>query len=329
MTSSEKIRVLRVAIIGCGQISRLHVQRLQSDGRGRIVGLFDSNRPAAEALRSLLPDKPAVAGSLEELLAESSLDAAIICTPTSAHFEQVRACRGRGLHVLCEKPLADTRDCISQLIDESHSGPQLSVAYQRRYWSRYRTLRREVQSGRWGPVRAVTLRSVEAWQPAITGTWRDDPAINFGGFIADAGSHKIDGVFYVTGLNATEVFAHTYKCGSNVEICATASARLEGGIPLSLNFIGNAQYLGEDLHVHCADADLMIRDEGLWIGRDGHVEPFGDMEGESNPVTGFIDCIEGSGPAVAPPDCALPVFDFTQALLESGRTRQLITISGP
>ena len=319
--------MLNFAIIGCGQISRLHVERLQADGRGRIAALYDANPQAAEALRSEVPGEPAVYRSLHELLAQPGLDAAMICTPTAAHFDQTVACREHGLHVLCEKPLSDTRQRILELIASARSGgPRLSIAYQRRYWSMYRTLRREVQSARFGPVRAVTARVVENWQQTIAGTWRDDPAINRGGFVADAGSHKIDGVFYVTGLAPTEVFAHTDNCGSRVEIAATVSARLAGNVPFAITFVGNAQYLAEDVHVHCAEADLMVRDEEMWIARDGKVEPFRDLEDESNPVTGFIDLIEGTGPDVAPPSCALPVFDFTQALLESGRTGNVVTL---
>lgn len=318
--------MLNFAIIGCGRISRLHAERLQADGRGRVAALYDADLQAAEALRGIVPADPVVCSTLEELLA-APLDGAIVCTPTAAHFDQVVACRQRGLHVLCEKPLADTRERILKLVDSSLAGgPRLSVAYQRRYWSRYRTLRREVQSGRWGKMQSVSSRAVENWQQTIGGTWRDDPDVNAGGFIADAGSHKIDGVFYVTGLKPVEVFAHTDQCGSQVEIAAMISARLEGDVPLAINFVGNAQYLGEDLHVHCAEADLMIRDEQLWIGRRGRVEPFDDLEPESNPVSGFIDLIEENGPDVAPPECAVPVFDFTRAILESGRTRSVVRL---
>lgn len=344
---------LRFGIVGCGRIGEVHIRRLQADGRARITALCDADPHAANRVRSERAVAVEVFTDLQELLDCTPLDAVIICTPTRFHFDQVRACRERGLHVLCEKPLADTHDRIVTLIEDCQpDGPVLSVAYQRRYWPTYRTLRREVQSGRWGSVRAVTSHNVENWQQTIAGTWRDDLQLNPGGFIGDAGSHKIDAIFYITGLKPLDVFAQTDRCGSRVEILATVSARLEGNVPLHMDFIGHAQYLAEDLHVHCEEADLMIRDGRLWIARNGRVEEFPDVEPvglpDVNPVgpvshwadrpplevsnldSGFLDVLLKGAVNPAPPECALPVFDFTQAVLESSRTGRTVRVaSGP
>lgn len=320
--------MLRFAMIGCGRMGRMHSERLVADGRGAVTAYVDENRPAAERLRNEFFPAAGVFDSLDELLAEAPLEAAIVGTPTTLHLDQVRACRERGLHVLCEKPLADTREGIVTLVEESRSsGGILSVGYQRRTWATFRTLRREVHSGRWGAVRAVTSHNVENWQQTIGGTWRDDPAINAGGFIGDAGSHKLDVIFYVTGLRPVEVFAQTWNCGSRVEILGTVAARLEGDVPLSMDFIGNAQYLGEDLHIHCAEADLMVRDWKLWIARNGKVDLVEDLEPESNPVSAFIDLLLESRENFAPPECALPVYDMTLAILHSARTREIVPVS--
>jgi predicted dehydrogenase len=302
-------------------MGRAHAERVLQDGRGRIVALFDSDRSSAVRLQQELAGQAAVYDDLDELLDRSSATAAVVCTPTTSHFDQVLACRRRGLHVLCEKPLADSRERIGALIaDVAPGGPHAMLAYQRRFWSSYRTLRREVQSGRWGPVRAVTSHNVEHWQPTIAGTWRDDPDINIGGFVGDAGSHKIDAVFCVTGLKPADVFARSWTCGSRVEVVTSVSAVLEGDVPLCMDFIGHAQYLGEDLHIHCAAADLMIRDRRVWIARENAIEPITPLEPESNPISGFFDLLDGKSSNVAPFECARLVFDFTQAVLASSRS---------
>jgi predicted dehydrogenase len=312
--------MLSLAIIGCGRMGRLHSERILQDGRARIVAFFDTDRAAALRLQQDLAPAGAVFDRLDQLLDAGVSDAAVICTPTTSHFDQIRACRVRGLHVLCEKPLAESRSRIESLIDDAaHGGAQAMLAYQRRFWSTYRTLRREVQSGRWGPVRAVTSHNVEHWQPTIAGTWRDDPAVNVGGFVGDAGSHKVDAVFYVTGLQPAEVFARSWTSGSRVEVVTSVSAVLSGDVPLCMDFIGHAQYLGEDLHIHCAGADLMIRDRRAWIARRNAVEPLEPLEPESHPIAGFLDLLLGTAPNRAPFDCARPVFQFTHAILESNR----------
>ncbi len=319
---------LRFAIIGCGRMGRLHIERLHADGRGKAVALYDTSAAVAEDLRRDLVPNAAVHTSFEELLASDGIDAAVICTPTPDHFEQTMSCRGRGWHVLCEKPLADTRERIVQLTEaEQSGGPALSVAYQRRYWQMYRTLRREVRSGEWGPIRAVVSQNGERWQQTIHGTWRDDPAVNVGGFVGDAGSHKIDAVFYVTGLMPTRVYAESQPCGSRVEIISFVNARLDGDVPLNMSFIGNSESFIEDLHIHCEHANLMLRSGRLWVGQDNEVREITDLEPDSDPDAGFLDYVLGSTGNEAPTACALPVFDMTQAILESSQTGRLIQLS--
>jgi len=319
---------VKLGFIGCGMIARLHAQRLAADKRATIVGLFDSNSAAAEKLRDELARDAHVFGDVAIMLESRELDAMLVCTPTLFHFEQVQACRRRGLQVLCEKPLADSRERIVELIEQSNrGGPVLSVSYQRRYDSMYRTLRREVQSGRWGPVRSVTTHNSERWQQTIAGTWRDDPQLNPGGFLGDAGSHKIDMLFFVTGLKPVEVFARSDRRGSHVEIVTTVSGLLTGGVALSMSFIGNAQHWREDFQIHCADADLAVRDAAMWIGRNNRFEKFEDLEPGSSPDVAFLDVLTSGAPNEAPADCALPVFDFTQAVLQSARSGQIIPLS--
>jgi predicted dehydrogenase len=319
---------VRFALVGCGRIARLHAERVRADGRAELVSVMDSAQCAAEDIRDEFSPRATVFDDLNALLAGGGVDAVVISTPTHLHYEQALLCLERGLHVLCEKPLADSRERIVELIAAAERACRhFAVGYQRRYADIYRTLRREVLSGRWGEVRAVTSHNYEDWQSTITGTWRDDPRFNPGGFIGDAGSHKIDQVFYTTGLGPVEVFARSANFGSNVEISATVAATLTGGVPWNIDFVGNAQNLGEDLYVHCRDADLMIRDRRLWLGRKGSVEPIVDLEPDTNPVSSFIDLLHGQGENLSPPECALPVFDFTQAVLESCRTGRNVRIA--
>jgi len=318
----------RFGIVGCGRMGRLHTQRLHADGRGRVVALTDVDRECAAALQSELAPDADVFDDPASLLDAGEVDAIVICTPTTSHYDQVLACRAQGLHVLCEKPLAESGERIRELVREANrGGPHCMLAYQRRFWSTYRTLRREVQSGRWGEVRAVTSTNTERWQQTIGGTWRDDPSINIGGFIGDAGSHKIDGVFYVTGLTPRNVSARSWNCGSRVEIVSSVTAELEGNVPLSMSFIGHAQHLAEDLHVHCEQADLLIRDRQVWIARENRVEPVSDPEPESDPDAGFLDLLDGVAENMAPFACAVPVYEFTRAVLESTERGSAIAIN--
>lgn len=320
MSASAQVRL---ALVGCGQISRLHAQRVQADGRAHWSVLFDPVPEAAGRFHAEFAPQAHISPTFEDLVARTDIDAVVICTPTHLHFEQVRACRERGWPVLCEKPLAETRERIEQLITEAEAGgPQLSVAYQRRGQSPYRTLRREMQSGRWGKVLAVSSHNCEHWEQlqALPNTWRNDPRQNPGGYIGDAGSHKLDIIFFITGLRPEEVFAHSSQGQRQVEIITTISAKLTGGVPLGMTFLGNAHHFAEYLHIVCERADFKLFDNQVFVSRDNSTEPITDLEPESNPIASFLDTLLDGAPNVAPAECARPVFQFTRAVLQSART---------
>lgn len=310
-----------------------HAQRLAGDARSILVGFYDSDRKTAKQLRDRFASDAPVFESADEAFAESNANAAVICTPTSVHAAQVRAAAKYDLHVLCEKPLAATRNEIIDLIDlsQSRSNLHFMLGYQRRFWSIYRRMKEEVESGRWGRIVGLTAVNSERWQQTIAGTWRDDPNINFGGYLGDAGSHRLDGLFYVTGLGLGKLSARSTKAGSNVEIVTLVNGELldddDRPVPFSLSFMGNSNSFHEELFIHCEKADLIVRDFQLFIGRDNKVERI-DLPAEQsgresidNPVSGFLDLVTGVAENISPFECALPVFDMTTAILESARSR--------
>jgi len=283
---------VRVGIVGCGAIGRLHLQRLLADGRAHVSGLFDPHETSAKQLAAEFSMTAPVFDNLEDMLASAEMDAVVICSPTAHHFPQAKLCLEHGLQVLCEKPLSDSREKIQELVRLSQEENRLMmVAYQRRFQAPYKTLRREVQSGKWGKVRAVTAYKFENWEQGIAGTWRDDAEQNWGGFIGDAGSHLLDSILYCTGLKPTNVFGWCDNASSNVEITASISAKLSGEIPLTISFVGNAQRLREEICIHTKNADLMIRDEKLWLVTAEGISDFPEeeLESNSNPDTGFLD----------------------------------------
>jgi predicted dehydrogenase len=309
-------------------MGRLHSGRILADRRSRVVALFDVDPACGAALRNEAAPGATLSTRFGDLVEHPGVEAAIVCTPTDLHFEQASAFLARGIPVLCEKPLARTREQILQLMAAAHArNTLLSVAYQRRRWSTYRALKELVGSGQFGAVRAVVSHNIENWQQTIAGTWRDDPASNPGGFIGDAGSHKIDAVFFVTGLRPTAVFARTDTCGSHVETTGSVSALLEGGVPLTMDFVGHAQHFSEMLAIHCQRADLTLREGEIWIGQNAKAERHSVSEPDCNPVVAFLNTLLEGAENFAPPECALPVFDFTRAILESAKSGRPLTLT--
>ncbi len=315
---------VRIGLIGCGTVGRLHAERLNADGRAAIRVCCDPADSVAEAVRQRFAPQAAVETNLVEALGRHPLDALVISSPTLLHYEQVCLAFERGLDVLCEKPLAATREQIVDLIERQHRMKRvLCLSYQRRYKSAYRTARRELieRSERYGPLKQVHIFACERWEQTIHDTWRDDPRVG-AGYFGDAGSHQIDVVNYITGQRPTAVYATSDRRASHVEIVTTALARLEGGAGLTAHFVGDANHWREDIHFHCRDADLLLRSTAgkhadVYRASENRLEPVADMEGESSPDEALIDAILDGTPTLSPAEIALPMFDWTAGVLRS------------
>lgn len=324
-------RRIRVGLIGCGFVGRLHAQRLVADPRVELVLCCDPQREAATRLAAEYAPQAAIEVETLPSLGRRQLDAVVICSPTLSHYEQVGAAFDHGLDVLCEKPLVAGREQICDLIDrQQHQGRVLSVSYQRRYKSPFLTARRELTENAdfYGPLRQTHVFVCERWRQTIPGTWRDDPQVG-AGYFGDAGSHQIDIVHYLSGQQAESVYALSDQRESRVEIVTQVIARLSGGAGLSAHFVGDANHWREDLHFHCEHADLLLRSEEVWRAKDNRLERVTDLVPDKSPDEAFIDAVIDRQPTPSPASCALPMYDWTAAVLESARENRWVTLPKP
>ncbi|HEX7447249.1 MAG TPA: Gfo/Idh/MocA family oxidoreductase [Pirellulales bacterium] len=312
---------LRLALVGCGVVGRLHAQRLAVDPRVELAVCCDPDHSTAQRLRDECAPRAAVETDVRRALAGHQVRAVVICSPTLAHYEQCRLAFDLGLDVLCEKPLCGQRDEIVDLIERSRSMNRLLVvSYQRRYKAPYITARRELtrRADWYGPLRQVHIFVCERWQQTIQGTWRDDPRVG-AGYFGDAGSHQIDVVNFITGQRPTAVLAVSDPRGSQVEIVTQAFARLSGGAGLMAHFVGDAHHWREDIHFHCRDADLLLRSEKLFRAQKNEIEEILDLEPPSSPDGALVDAMVDGASTSSPAEIALPMHDWTVAVLRSIR----------
>jgi len=122
---------LRVAIVGYGAVADVHADQLRTHGEAEVVAVYGPSRAEAERF-AVRHHVNAAADSLEEAL--SLADAAIICSPSSLHFEQATACLNSGCHTLVELPAAVNVaqiDLLAQLAERRNR--RLSCAHTSRF----------------------------------------------------------------------------------------------------------------------------------------------------------------------------------------------------
>ncbi len=131
MTSSASApRKLRVAVVGAGYVATHHLAALSRLDFVEVVGLCDSNLPAAEALakRFKVGKVAATLAGLSDVLADAQPNVVYVLTPPASHASLAIAAMDMGCHVLVEKPMADTAaDCERMLAKSRETGLKLGV----------------------------------------------------------------------------------------------------------------------------------------------------------------------------------------------------------
>jgi predicted dehydrogenase len=188
-------RRLRGAVIGCGFIAEnghLPAYRQKTD-QFEIVAVADNNTARRAKAQALVPDAQ-VHESAEAMLDTPGLDFVDICVPPSEHAHFAHLAFDRGLHVLCEKPLATTpEDARSMLEHAVRAKRVLFPCHNYKHAPVIRAVRRVLDSGVIGKVNLVTLhtfrnthaRGVSEWRP----DWRRERRYSGGGIAMDHGSH--------------------------------------------------------------------------------------------------------------------------------------------
>ncbi len=196
---------LHIAVVGVAGIARSHVPGWVASPLAHLAAGCDLDAKALDAwgeLNAVPPEKRYT--SLDDLLADDSIDIVDVCVPSNHHAATSIAALDAGKHVICEKPLAPTPADIERMIEaRDRSGKLLMTAQHMRFEGPHLAIKREIDAGRLGEVyhtRAWWLRRAEL--PARPGfIYKKNSG---GGPVIDIGVHQLDLALWLMG-NPTPV----------------------------------------------------------------------------------------------------------------------------
>lgn len=110
--------MIKVGVIGYGYWGPNLVRNFMEAPGATVVAVCDLSEERLSQSRRRHPSIPTVTDS-KQVLNDPEIDAIIIATPVSSHFELAMAALRAGKHVLVEKPLAATAQLAEQLIEEA------------------------------------------------------------------------------------------------------------------------------------------------------------------------------------------------------------------
>lgn len=216
-------RAFRVALSGCGRISRNHIEAIADNESLELAAVCD-----------VIPERAREVGeqnsvpwfvSYEQMLESVECDVVAIATPSGLHPEQGILAARTGRHVVVEKPMAITLRAADELLDEcARAGVHLFVVKQNRLNDTIQLLRRAVDRGRFGRIFMVncTVRWSRPQEYYDQAPWRGTWALD-GGAIMNQASHYVDLMQWLLGP-IDSVMAKTATLARNIEAEDTGAA---------------------------------------------------------------------------------------------------------
>lgn len=320
--------LVRVGIVGGGFIGRTVGKRFREHDAARIAALVDvDDRTLAETGDDLGVPEDARYGRYEAMLEAAEIDAVLIGTPHTLHYDQVTAAMDRNLHVLCDKPLTTDIDEARDLIARDESREEvLMVGYQRHLYGAFAETRdRWLGEGR--IPRWITAEISQNWVERFAGTWRMDPDLSGGGYLYDTGSHLLDSILWSTGLTPTAVAAEMAFVDdeNRVDGRAHVTIRFEEGTTASVTCSGETPCMREHIHLWDEEGATYL-DSHDWEANElmtidaesGEHRPRLDRD-LSNKAEAFVASIRGGEEPPATALDGLRVTAVTEAAYESAK----------
>ena len=199
---------LSVAIVGTGFIGPIHIEALRRLGI-KVKGALGSTPSKSEEARQKWGLDRAY-DDLSEILNDHEIEAVHLAVPNTLHFQMSRQCLLAGKHGMCEKPLAMNATETGELVNiAKETGLHAGVCYNVRYYPLNLDLKQTLRKAPDQRIFSVVGSYVQDWLAKDTDyNWRVLAKHN-GPLraVADIGTHWVDLITFITGLEVKAVFA--------------------------------------------------------------------------------------------------------------------------
>jgi myo-inositol 2-dehydrogenase/D-chiro-inositol 1-dehydrogenase len=328
--------VHKVALVGAGRMGSLHGLNAAASPRFDLAKIADHDRDMAEKLSA---ESGAKVASFEEILADASVEAAIVASSTSSHLDNVLAAVRAGKAVFCEKPVSLNAETLAAALPEIESaGVPVVIGFNRRFDPHLAELKRKFAAGSIGRAESLHIVKHDPAPPDLAFVPRS------GGLFKDFTIHDFDTAAWILGEAFVELFAagacliepevgalgdiDTAKLVLRSEsgaLCMISNSRRTGyGYDQRVELFGSNGALQVD-NVH----QTQVRQLGAQGGRE---EPFfysfaqRYADGYRAELDHFADVLDGSAePATGPRDSlrAVRLADAAEQSMKAGAPVQL------
>jgi len=302
---------------------------------------------------------PYATENAEELVNHPGLDAVVIASPHTLHFEHARLALERGLHVMCDKPMCTRAEHARALVQLARGkGLHLLVPYGWHYKPFVQHAKQWMKEGAVGTVEYVLCHMASPIRDLLRGqrfevgknsgqasdvlfepdpsTWAD-PLISGGGYGHAQLSHVTGMLFWLADLEPKSVYALMSASESRVDVYDALSVRFTSGAIATVSGAGTVPPVGRahfqvDLRIFGTEGMLLLDMERARVElrrHDGKAEivPLDPDAGEytcDGPPHNFADLVLGkTATNWAPGEAALRSVELLDAAYRSATSGQV------
>ena len=328
----------RVAIIGCGCISKTHIAAIRSNDIADITALCDIRKDRLAENAALCPEAELYT-DYKTMLKEISADVVHICTPHYLHAEMAIEAMERGFSVYLEKPCAMNRTEAEKIVAVSdRTGKKVCVSFQNRLNDTTVKAKEIIKSGILGQLHGG--KGIVAWHREgayySESGWRGKFATEGGGVLMNQSIHTLDLLYCFLGApKRVEGRASLFKNTDVTDVEDMADAYIEfqnGTTGVFFATTCNAVDSSVEVELYFEKGTLRINHETLYLYRDGEVSELCRNDpnitgkacwgsGHARMIGAFYDALDGKPSDYCDLRDAIPVLDIIAGIYKNSDVR--------
>ncbi|PTB22150.1 inositol 2-dehydrogenase [Trinickia symbiotica] len=191
--------MLKIALLGAGRIGQVHARSIAAHRDSQLVAVADI---VAGAASKLAAEYDAQARSVDDILADSTIDAVLIATSTDTHADLIERAAAAGKAVLCEKPVdLSVERALACQASVNRTGATVMIGFNRRFDSNFSALKTALDAGEIGKAELLTITSFDPAPPPLSYIKVS------GGLYRDMMIHDFDTACWLMGGAPARIFA--------------------------------------------------------------------------------------------------------------------------
>jgi myo-inositol 2-dehydrogenase / D-chiro-inositol 1-dehydrogenase len=191
--------MVRIGILGCGRIGQVHARSIKQIPSASLVAVADVSKEAADACANRFDVEVREASAILEA---EDIDAVVIATPSSTHFDVVHAAARSRKAIFCEKPIDLSSERVRACIEAvEKAGVPFMTAFNQRFDPHFGAVERRIREGEIGDVETISITSRDPAPPPISYLKTS------GGLFRDMMIHDFDLARFLLKEDPVKVFA--------------------------------------------------------------------------------------------------------------------------